>query len=164
MFTLMTGVTGLREHQSEMYDQDPCSSFMMESAWPTWGVPLLPTYLSVCFSEPFDRLRKADGLSWWRSRFGFFKSRLGMRRAAYVWWRFGSYARHVVVVDHAVVVGHGQATSHPIRSRSIEQGASHRFRARLICIKWERERNSCSAVLPSPIGASFLNHYSLFFK
>ena len=32
MFTLMTGVTGLGELQSETSDQDPCSSFVMESA------------------------------------------------------------------------------------------------------------------------------------
>ena len=43
MFTLTTGVTGLRELQSKTFDRDPCSSFMTESAWPTWGVPSLPT-------------------------------------------------------------------------------------------------------------------------
>ena len=59
---------------------------------------------------------------------------------AHVRWRFGSCARRAVVVDHAVVVGHGQAMAHLIRSRSIEQGASHRFRACLICIKWKREK------------------------
>ena len=79
-------------------------------------------------------------------------------------WRFGSCAHRVVVVDRAVVVGHGQATSHLIRSRSIEQGASHQLRVRLICIKWRRERNFCCAVLPSPIGVSFLNRCSLSFK
>ena len=42
-------------------------------------------------------------------------------------WCFGSCARRVVVVDRAVVVGHGQAMSRLIRSRSIEQGASHRL-------------------------------------
>ena len=47
-------------------------------------------------------------------------------------WRFDSCAHHVVVVDRAVVVGHGQATSRLIRSHSIEQGASHRFRARIV--------------------------------
>ena len=46
MFTLMTRVTGLGELQSKTSDQDPCSSFMTESAWPTWGVPSLPTYVS----------------------------------------------------------------------------------------------------------------------
>ena len=44
--TLMTRVTGFGELQSEMFDQDPCSSFVMESAWPTWGAPSLP-YLSL---------------------------------------------------------------------------------------------------------------------
>ena len=34
--TLMARVTGL-----EMSDRDPFSSFVTESAWPTWGVPLL---------------------------------------------------------------------------------------------------------------------------
>jgi len=47
MFTLTTGVTGLGELQSETSDWDPCSSFVMESAWPTWGVPLLLTHLLV---------------------------------------------------------------------------------------------------------------------
>ena len=70
--TLMTRVAGFEGLQSEMSDRDPCSSFMMESAWPTWGVPLLLTCPSVCLSEPFDRLKKPDGLSWRRSRFGFF--------------------------------------------------------------------------------------------
>ena len=30
------------ELQSEMSDRDLCSSFVMESAWPTWGAPSLP--------------------------------------------------------------------------------------------------------------------------
>ena len=64
---------GFEELQSEMFDWDPCSSFVTELAWPTWGIPLLPTCVSVCLSEPFDRLRKPDGLSQWRSRFGFFQ-------------------------------------------------------------------------------------------
>ena len=37
-------------------------------------------------------------------------------------------------------------------------------RARLICIKWERERVSRSAILPSPIGMPFPNYCSLFLK
>ena len=149
VFTLATGVTELRELQSETSDQDPCSSPATESARPTWGAPSLP-YLSVGV-YPYCRS-------------GSFRSSLGKWGAACVRWRFGSCARRVVVVDRAVVVGHGQATSRLIRSCSIEQGASHRFRARLICIKWKRERNSRSTVLPSPISASFLNRCSLFFK
>ena len=47
--TSMTQVTGFEELQSEMSDRDPCSSFVMESAWPTWGVPLLLTCLLVFF-------------------------------------------------------------------------------------------------------------------
>jgi len=47
MFTLTTGVTGLGELQSETTDRDLCSSFVMESAWPTWGIPSLPTCVSV---------------------------------------------------------------------------------------------------------------------
>ena len=91
------------------------------------GVPLLLTYLLVCFSEPFDRLRKPDGLSWWRSRFWVFsRSILGKWRAAHVRWRFGFRARHTDVVDHAVVVGHGQATSRLIRSHFIVLGMSCR--------------------------------------
>ena len=45
--TLMTRVTGFGELQSEMSDWDPCSSFVTESAWPIWGVPLLLSYLLV---------------------------------------------------------------------------------------------------------------------
>ena len=47
VFTLMTRVTGLGELQSEMSDWDPCLSLVMESAWPTWGVPSLPTCVSM---------------------------------------------------------------------------------------------------------------------
>ena len=45
--TLMTGVMGFEELQSEMSDWDPCLSFVKESVWPTWGVPLLLTYCLV---------------------------------------------------------------------------------------------------------------------
>ena len=45
--TLMTRVTGFEELQSEMSDQDLRSLFMMESVWPTWGIPLLLTSLSA---------------------------------------------------------------------------------------------------------------------
>ena len=38
---------GFEELQSKMFDRDPCSSFVMESAWPTWGIPSLPTCVSV---------------------------------------------------------------------------------------------------------------------
>ena len=55
--TLMTRVTGFEELQSETFDRDPCSSFVMESAWPTWGVPLLLTCLSVCFLSRLIDLR-----------------------------------------------------------------------------------------------------------
>ena len=48
-------MTGLGELQLEMPDQDPRSSFMTESAWPTWGVPSLPTYVPVLIlSESID--------------------------------------------------------------------------------------------------------------
>ena len=43
--TLMTQVTGFEELLSDVSDRDPRSSFMMESAWPIWGIPLLLTYL-----------------------------------------------------------------------------------------------------------------------
>jgi len=97
---------GFEELQSEMFDRDPCSSFMTESAWPTWGVPLLLTCLLVCFSEPFDRLRKLDGLSWWISYlFGFFQ--VPPREAE-------SHLRVVTLWflrQRAVVVGYTQAMS-----------------------------------------------------
>ena len=98
--TLMTQVTGIEELQSQMSDRDSCSSFVTESAWPTWGVPLLLTYPSVCFPKPFDRLLGSpmvspggDPIFW-----VFSKSLLGKRRATYVWWHFGSCAHRAVVV------------------------------------------------------------------
>ena len=67
MFTLTTRVTGLGELQSETSDQDPCSSFVMELAWPTWGVPLLPTCVSVFILS--DSIGSGDRLvSRWRFR------------------------------------------------------------------------------------------------
>ena len=45
--TLMTRVMGFGELLSEMSEWDPCSSFVMELVWTTWGVPLLLTYLSA---------------------------------------------------------------------------------------------------------------------
>ena len=142
MFTLMTGVTGLGELQSETSDRDPCSSFVTESAWPTWGIPSLPTYVLVFILS--DSIGSGDQLvSRWRFHFlGLPRPALGKRGATRMWWCFSSCARRVVVVDHAVVVGHGQATSRPIRSRSIVWGMSHRFRVRLICIKWKKEKIS----------------------
>ena len=99
--TLMTRVTGFEELQSEMPDRDPCSLFVTESAWPTWGVPSLPTYLSVCFPELFDRLLGNPMVSPGGDPvLGFSKSRLGIRRAACTWRRFGFHARRVIVVGH----------------------------------------------------------------
>ena len=72
-------------------------------------------------------------------------------------WRFDSCAHHVVVVDRAVVVGHGQATSRPIRSRSIEQGTSY--------LHLMKEREKSRPIVPaSLIGASLRNRRSLFLK
>ena len=46
---------GFGELQSEMSDQDLSSSFVTESAWPTWDVPSLPTYVPVLIlSELID--------------------------------------------------------------------------------------------------------------
>ena len=45
--TLMTRVMGFEELQSKVSDRDPCSSLVTESAWATWGIPLLLTCLSV---------------------------------------------------------------------------------------------------------------------
>ena len=45
--TLMTQVTGFEELLSDMSDQGLRSSFVIESAWPTWGIPLLLTCLSL---------------------------------------------------------------------------------------------------------------------
>ena len=45
--TLITQVMGFEELLSDMSGQNPRSSFVMESAWPTWGIPLLLTCLST---------------------------------------------------------------------------------------------------------------------
>ena len=45
--TLMTRVTGFEELLLDMSDRDLPSLFVMESAWPTGGVPLLITCLSA---------------------------------------------------------------------------------------------------------------------
>ena len=45
--TLLTRVMGFGEILSEMSEWDPCSSFVTELAWPTWGIPLLLTYFSA---------------------------------------------------------------------------------------------------------------------
>jgi len=78
-------------------------------------------------------------------------------------WRFGSYARRVVVVDHAVVVGHGQATFLLIRSHSVGLSTSQQSGHVLSTLN-EKERNSCPIVLASLIDASFHNRCSLFLK
>ena len=134
-----------------MPDRNPCSSFVTESAWPTWGIPLLPTCPSVCFSEPFDRLRKPDGLSWQRSRFGFFQvppREAESRLRAVVLWLLcpacGSGWR-------AVVVGHAQAMSSLIRRRFIGQGASHRSGCVPSALNG-KERVFRSAISSFPIG------------
>ena len=84
-----------------MSDQDPRSSFVIELAWPTWGIPLLLTYPLVCFLEPFDRLLGSPMVSRGGDPIfgGFSKSRLGKRRAACVWWCLGSYTHRAVVLD-----------------------------------------------------------------
>ena len=138
MFTLATGVTGLGELQSETSNRDPCSSLGTESAWPIWGVPPLPT----CALALPRAIRSARGVGWSPGGdfiFGLPRPGLGRWEAARVRWRFGSCAHRVVVVDRVVVVGHDQAMSRLIRSRFAVLGTSHRFRARLVCIKWERE-------------------------
>ena len=90
------------------------------------GRPLASYPCLGVYPERFDQLGGSVGLPVEIS----FLASLGLS------WEAGS---RVVVVDCAIVVGHGQATSRLIRSHSIEQGASHRCRARLICIKWKRE-------------------------
>ena len=89
------------------------------------------------YPERFDRLRGSVGLLVEISSFGLPRPGLGKRETTRVRWRFGSCAHRVVVVDRAVVVGHSQATSRLIRSRSIEKDVSHQCWARLIYIKWK---------------------------
>ena len=84
MFTLMTGVTGLGELQSETSARDPCSSFVMESAWPTWGVPSLHTCVLVFILS--NLIGSGDQLVS-RQRFCFWSLRsvLGKWGATRVW-------------------------------------------------------------------------------
>ena len=159
----MTRVLGFEELQSEMSGRDPCSSFMTESAWPTWGVPLLLTCLSVFYPKPFDRLRKPDGLSWVEIPWlGLSKSHLGRGRATCAWWCFGSRTRCVVVV------GHTHATSRLTRHHSIGQGASHQsgcIPLYPIRIEWGKgEGFSTPVISPFPDRRAFPNCYALFFK
>ena len=98
MFTLATGATGLGELQSEMSDRDPCSSFVTELAWPTWGIPSLPTCVSVFILS--DSIGSGDRLVSWRS-FHFLVS--GGKPPA-----CGDAS--VFAPGHAIVVGHTQAT------------------------------------------------------
>ena len=115
-----------------------------------WGVPLLLTYLLVSIlSDWIDS--GGPMISPGRDLIlGFSRSGLGKQGAARVWWRFGSCARRVVVVGCEVVVGHAQATSRPIRSRSVGQGTSHRSgRISSVLNGKERENSSlCRSVFP----------------
>ena len=43
----MTRVMGFCRALVENVRLGPCSSFVTESAWPTWGIPSLPTYVLV---------------------------------------------------------------------------------------------------------------------
>ena len=93
MFTLTIGVRELGELQSETSDRDPCSSFVTESAWPTWGIPLLVTCLSVFFLSRSIDLGSPMVSPGGDPVLGFSKSCLGMRRAACVWRCFGFHAQ-----------------------------------------------------------------------
>ena len=111
MFTLPTIVSRLGELQSKMSDRDPCSSFMMESAWPAWGVPLLPTCVLVwILSDSID----SGGRLVSRRRFCF-RSPLA--------WGSGELSAcgdaSVFVPSHAIVVGHTQATFCFVRRCSV---------------------------------------------
>ena len=125
MFTLTTGVMGLGELQSETSDRDPCSSFVTESTWPTWGIPSLPTYVSGwILSDSMDSGGRL--VSRWRSCFGFFQvppEDAEINPCAVALWFLCSACGSGWRV---VVVGHTQATFRLIRSRSIGQGTSHR--------------------------------------
>ena len=113
MFTLMTGVTGLGELQSETSDRDPCSLFATESAWPTWGVPSLPTCVSMFILS--DSIGSGDWLVS-RRRFCFSVS-LGLA------WGSGELPARgdalVFVPGCVIVVGHTLATLRPARWRYV---------------------------------------------
>ena len=70
------------------------------------GHPFASCLCLCVYLERFDWLGGSLGLPAEISFFGLPRPGLGKRGAAHVRWRFGSYARRVVVVDRAVVVGH----------------------------------------------------------
>ena len=113
MFTLTTRVTGLGELQSETSDRDPCSSFVTESAWPTWGVPSLPTCVSMFILS--DSIGMGDRLVS-RRRLHFLVS------PGLAWGRGEPPAcgdALVFVPGRAIVVGHTQATFCLTRRHSV---------------------------------------------
>ena len=113
MFTLMTGMTGLGELQSETSDRDPCSLFVTELAWPTWGIPSLPTCVSVFILS--DSIGSGDRLVS-QQRFRFLVSPVlawGSREPP------ACGDALVFVPGHAIVVGHTQAMFRFARRRSV---------------------------------------------
>ena len=94
MFTLTTGETGLGELQSKTSDRDPCSSFVMVSAWPTWGIPSVGLSAEISFLVSL-------GLAWGS----------GEPPAC------GDAS--VFAPGRAIVVGHTQATFRLTRRRSV---------------------------------------------
>ena len=63
MFTLTTRVTGLRELQSEMSDQDPCSFVHDRVGMAYMGRPFASYLCLGVYPERFDRLGESVGLS-----------------------------------------------------------------------------------------------------
>ena len=62
MFTLTTGVTGLRELQSKTFDRDPCLSFHDRVGMAYMGRPFASYLCLRVDTERFDRLRGPVGL------------------------------------------------------------------------------------------------------
>ena len=154
---------GFRELQSEMSDRDPCSSFVMELAWPTWGVPLLLTCRSVSvLGDSID----SGGRLVSRQRFCFWSPQVcpgeaGSRsHAVALWFLCPACGSGWSCGSGGPCPGHVPSDQEPFRR------AAHvsSVRVRLICIKWKRERFSHSAILPFPIGVSFPNCCFLFLK
>ena len=137
-----------------MFDQGPCSSFVMESAWPIGGVPLLLTCPSVFFPELFDRLLGSPMVSPDGDPvFGFFhvppREAEGHLHVVALWFLCPACGSGWCAVSGGPCLGHVSSDQALFR----QAGHVSSVRVRPICIEWERERVFRSAVLSFPIGA-----------
>ena len=101
VFTLTTGVRGLGELSVRNIQPGPVLVVRDGVGMAYMGRPFAP-YLSlgVFLSRSINLGSPMVSPGGDPVVLGFSKSCLGMRRAAYVRWRFGSHARRAVVVGH----------------------------------------------------------------